>query len=308
MTHVVTLLVILFLLLASCGRNPASKSTPPPPDLSRKYQFYLSELESHKDSYGFVTPKGDSLLFTCLANFAGSTADYTKALVDGRPIRHPEITSADSSTPISKDMMMGVMYCAYSARDSGFVSSIREYGEKNNWDLCPDNIGFDNIPVEDRIGRCIMSPEVVYELAVMSGYLVSDIKPGLNFLDYVINYKDLRGFEAHLLVLRVGLVGLMRGYLTDRELAIVEFHSSRQPRNALYSAIYHKFSDGVQTSTEAILRDSNLFPNEALPASANRCTDYLWQREDEARDWAPCDSNKGHNGVDFIVAYRWMMI
>jgi hypothetical protein len=67
--------------------------------------------------------------------------------------------------------------------------------------------------------------------------------------------------------------------------------------------LYNKYRDGNQQQAIDILLDESLFPSDRLPtARDNRCEEYLWQRDDDPKDWGPCDSDRVHDGVDFLFA------
>lgn len=110
-------------------------------------------------------------------------------------------------------------------------------------------------------------------------------------------------YQAHLTVLHAFLRGLVYGALTDLEVKTIKSQVDRQPRNAFYQAVYHRFTDGDQTTATRLLMDESFFPADALPTSANYCTDYLWQRDDGTANWTPCpDEAKTHTGADWLVA------
>jgi hypothetical protein len=98
--------------------------------------------------------------------------------------------------------------------------------------------------------------------------------------------------------------GLMYGGLSDVEMVIVKDQAKRQPRNALYQAILHKFTDGDQTLALATLMDKTLFPEEHLPTSAERSSSYLWERDQETADWQPgTGAEETFTGTDFLFAF-----
>jgi hypothetical protein len=88
--------------------------------------------------------------------------------------------------------------------------------------------------------------------------------------------------------------------LTDYE--TLRRYVEESPRNALMHALYHKYKDGDQSKTIAILMDETLFPSDRLPHPKDRCEEYLWQRDDLPKDWQPCDKQGVHDGVDFLLA------
>ena len=70
-----------------------------------------------KNEYGLIRMGGsigDSALFSCLGKAAGAL-DFDPMVLfkDGKPVRHPDITPSVSATPISKDMVNGILWCAW---------------------------------------------------------------------------------------------------------------------------------------------------------------------------------------------------
>jgi hypothetical protein len=110
------------------------------------------------------------------------------------------------------------------------------------------------------------------------------------------------GFEKHL-----DAVALLTKAMVGDGLNLVEYeeirkYSQESPRNALFSALYNKHRDGNQQQAIDILLDGSLFPSDRLPTSKERCEEYLWQRDNDPKDWGPCDANRTHDGVDFLFA------
>ena len=305
-------LLLTSLLLVGCGggREEVEPTMGLEPVLASRLEakdkLYRANMTKFQDSYGFLAPKGDSLLFTCLYNFTGGGVNYRPAVVNGRPLRHPEITPADSKTPISRDMMEGLLYCLSTAKDLSTLEAVITFLDDNAGNLCGKDYSGFVVPIADIIGRCTITPTLAFEIRILWQQLAN--VPALGFIpfDNLLVFKDLTGFEAHLLMIRLGLMGINRGYLTSEELNIVQYHTNRQPRNALYSAIYHRFTDGRFEDAAAILDNEDLFPSSHNPTSQTRCADYLWQREDAPKDWSGCGDNIEYNGLDFILAYYWI--
>jgi len=93
----------------------------------------------------------------------------------------------------------------------------------------------------------------------------------------------------------------MRGGISEADYELLRIYQNESPNNALIKALYHKYKDGNQDETIAILLNTSLFPEDRLPNAKDRCEEYLWQRN-PGPDWQPCDSNKIHDGVDFLFA------
>ena len=78
-------------------------------------------------------------------------------------------------------------------------------------------------------------------------------------------------------------------------------HYERNPDNALFAVAYHKIKDGDYSEPTATLLNERYFPADRLPTSKDRCTEYLWQRENDD-DWESCKDKETHSGTDFLFA------
>jgi hypothetical protein len=110
------------------------------------------------------------------------------------------------------------------------------------------------------------------------------------------------GFEKHLDAIDLILKAMIGGGLDPIQYEEIRKYSEASPRNALFAALYNKYRDGNQQQAIDILLDEKLWPSDRLPTARDRCEEYLWQRDDDPKDWGPCDSDKVHDGVDFLIA------
>ena len=300
---------ILLLLLSACD-NPFKKDNPkqetvtePKQEILDRWDIYLEGAKSYLDSYGLVVMGhdaiGDSALFSCLARNAGVT-DFNPEILftpEGKPIRHPDISPKYSSTPISKDMVNGILWCLYDysfenkSHALELVERMIKYGRANKdkdlWSFCTKE-DIETYDIDDKryYGRCVMTPAVskdTYRLAMMLGWECdSDCKitmqTGTNLP------SNNTGFRRHLAVLTTVRNGLIEGALNDNSLEIVLENAAKDvPRNALFHVAYHMFLDGNQSEAFKQANDKSLFPLNSVPTDQNYCTDYLYQR-DETRD------------------------
>lgn len=311
-------------------------------EVSEQLAVYRPLIRGQADSYGLMVMDGsigDSALFSCLAYAAGA-AEFDPAVLfteEGRPLRHPDIYDNAPSpgepdyeegkfTTISKDMVNGVLWCLHTLgkKDKDKARSLvekmiaygRSHKEKNLWKFCTDQDRVTyNISDERWYGRCLMTPAIVkdtYRVAVSLGWSCdTDCQIVMNTTGTNIP-SDNTGFERHLAVLTTVRNGLVEGAINDNSLRIVlENAANAQPRNAMYQAAYHLFGDGDQASTYAALGDESLFPKDRLPTSAQYCSDYIFQRDDDSAsskkepDWLPCgDGSDGPQGrgIDWAFA------
>jgi hypothetical protein len=139
-----------------------------------------------------------------------------------------------------------------------------------------------------------MTPSMIAFLQELLGQFVLQMESA--------SYKAKQGYEKHLDAVHIITASMKRGGVLPQDYETIRLYAEESPRNALFQALYHRFKDGDQTQAVAILLDEKLFPSDRLPTSADRCEEYLWQRDDRPNDWEPCDKGKQHDGVDFLVA------
>lgn len=297
-------------------------------EVKSKLDVYRPLVTAQLDEHGLVTmggSVGDSALFSCLARSAGAASfDPAILFVNGKPIRHPNIAPGISRTPVSKDMVSGILWCLYDLHKKGNTDHAKELvramidfgkahkltiGTELGWMFCTDEdrVAY-SIKDEDWFGRCFMPPATIkdiYRVAKLVGVECDQTCQEYTILGPNIP-ADKIGFERHLAVTGTVRNGLVEGAINDNSLKIVLKNAAEaQPRNALYLAAYHTFLDGYQADSYAALMDESLFPADRLPTSANYCSDYLFQRDEDQKDWVPCgDGSKGPDGrgVDFIFA------
>jgi hypothetical protein len=113
-------------------------------------------------------------------------------------------------------------------------------------------------------------------------------------------FLPTKGYEAHLTVLHITLRGMMKGSITYLQKEALKYQKNRQPRNLLFRTAYAKFDDGRMDGIVHELGNMrDKFPDGELPSNANRCEQYLWQRDANSNDWRPCDGNDRHPGIDY---------
>lgn len=239
-----------------------------------KVHTYASLYPTAADSYGWGADKCDGLLFASL----GATANLPINIMQdekepGKWDRHPSFDCYPASAPstISKDMLTGLMFYLLKSGNKDALRRLETYGSAHHW-----------IMGEGEFSRVYMTPSMVLRLRAMIGKTtVSD-------------------FEDHLDALAILTNGAINGGISTTELSRIEMLLREQPRNALYGAIYHKYSDGDQTVPTDILLDESLFPADRLPTTDDRCANYLWQKSDD--EWKPCGGASQHDGIDLLFA------
>lgn len=278
------LAIMIFCLMAlACQKKTSNDPKLINPQIKEKAELYKSL------SRGWSHDKCDSLGFTALAKIAGGAQDADIYQAEGEPgrwYRSPEHDCYDlgqSKSDISKDMFTMLFPYLYLKSDKQNLQEIYDYGKANGW-----------IMGRGYISRTLMTPAMIWTLQKM-----------LN-LNYQVNPNSSEktvkaGFEKHLDAISLFTKALIGGGLDPIQYEQIRKYSEENQKNALFVALYRKYRDGNQAQAIEILLDESLFPSDRLPTSADRCEEYLWQRDDGA-DWQPCDQGKVHDGTDFLFA------
>ena len=301
-------ILLLACLLASCGKHTAQETSSPVEELRAKRDAALSHYTEAMDGSGFVGGHCDGLLFSSLGAVGGYPVDIVKAEYEpGRWERHPDrdCYPAQSASRLSKDMALGMISWAYLTGHLDVVQRFYDTAKADHWFVC------DAESTEVLLSRCLLSINLIRLMQKMLGINVFVDDWGLfpGPFDPKAESAGLlqEGFEAHLLMWRLFVTAKVDGKVDDGDLKTMQSYCETKPRNALFCAISHKFSDGDQSQATAILMDETLFPAGRLPTSSDRCEPYLWQRE-QGDDWQPCpDEKKVHDNVDFLIA-AWVVI
>jgi len=274
--------LFLILLLVSCGKHEPKKPTQVNPDVVAKAELYKSL------SKGWAHQGGcDSLGFTSLCKLSGGCGEAVITDAEGEPgrwYRNPGKRCYDdgqSKSDISKDMFIMLLPYLYASNDQQNIKEIYAYGQKNGW-----------VMGRGPLSRTFLTPPLVFLIEQMLGRWKVEVQ---------IKETTKAGYEKHLDAIYLISKWMVNGSIDSLQYEQIKKYKDENPSNALMQAIYHKFSDGDQSDTIAILLDESLFPRDRLPTAKDRCEEYLWQR-DYGDDWKPCNSDKMHDGVDFLIA------
>lgn len=275
--------LLIILALLSCTKREEQKPKEVNPQVVAKAELYKS---LHK---GWAHQEGcDSLGFTALCKLSGGCQGAIITDAEGEPgrwYRNPSKRCYDdgqSKSDISKDMLMMLFPHLYAAGDKQNLQEIYDYGKANG-----------NVMGRGPLSRTFMTPPMVWLLQRMLGMV-----PYMS--DFKSNEKKA-GYEKHLDAVALLTKAMIGGGLDPLQYEEIRRYSEDNQKNALFKALYNKYKDGDQSEAIAILLDESLFPSDRLPTAKDRCEEYLWQRDDGS-DWQPCDSNRIHDGVDFLIA------
>jgi hypothetical protein len=286
------LALISAVLVVSCGKNinPKAPLFVEKSTLIEKQVTYLELIEKHRGPSGWIKDYDcDGLLFNSIAKVSGVEGiDLHKAFDGDRWYRSPskDCYPDRSKSTISRDMLLGVLLYSAITRDSSIPESLLAYGEENGWMMG-----------EGVISRTWFS----FNLRRISAEIIklvtgNELDKYLKIPLIVTGTKE--GYQAHLESLILLIKGEW-GSLDQLDFLAVRSYYRRNPDNAVFSYLYHRYADGDFSGTVRTLLDEGLFPSDRLPTNRDRCTEYLWQRE-KGVDWQPCEKERFHSGIDFL--------
>jgi hypothetical protein len=304
-------LLLIFILIFSCSPKNKHKEQETLPvekttleRLKEKHKLYLELQPSALDEDGWPTTTSpcDAVGFLALCKTAqgcGKANYFDAEESPGKWQRNQHkncVETGKSKTSISKDMlMMGFVYGLFGMDKQtavGYFNRLEEYGKANDWIM-----GYPSETI-DHLARVYMTPTMTMTL-----YNIIQKLSGSSVEEKEVKGVSVpRGYQAHLRVLDVLIQAKINGGIDEIHLNDMTTLHERDPRNALYQAVFHRYRDGDMTEVADILLDDKLFPSDRLPSSADRCEPYLWQR-DQGKDWEGCDEGHVHNGIDFLFAY-----
>lgn len=276
--------LLLCILLFSCSKKKEVEPTFIDSSIKVKADLYRSSsLKSWTHS------KCDSLGFTALCKLAGSCqeADLFQAEENGRWYRSPEKNCYDlgeSKSDISKDMFVMLFPYLQATENKGAMKRIRGYAVSHNF-----------VMGRGELSRTLITPSMLW--------MLNSMIDGSPYVAQVQEEKLIKeGFEKHLDAIWILNKSFLKEGISQSDYEVLRTLAEDHPRNALFQALKSKFSDGNQEKAIAILLDERLFPSDRLPTARDRCEEYLWQRDEQPKDWEGCDSDTQHDGLDYIFA------
>jgi hypothetical protein len=272
-----------------------------PQEFIDRGDFYCEASKEAYQEKKYVHSKCDGAGFTSLYSTRCGGVDLSvfEDSATGKPYRSPThdcFSTGASKSEYSRDMLLMRMVGAWRHKDLAWVNRMISYGEKNSWVIC------DAIDDATKIGRCVVSPSLYSVLYDMQSRLEGVAPSSLTLQkdEDAVGLKD--DFEAHLEVLKIWLEGEIYGAITDTQLMKLEGYAKRESENALFLAVYAKYSNGDFSNS---LKSLERFPAGRLPNSSDWATEYLYQRSmmrDGApnKDWKPGpDASEVFSGTDY---------
>lgn len=279
-------------LMTGCGKDhTVAQGTAFHDDqLDHTAALYAAQVGMVRDGDGFIEfTDCDSLLFSSLAAVGmGSPINLVAARQsDGRwqrrPLSYIPCYPDHSDTTISWDMLLGVMWYGWANHDLAMLESIWDYGHSRSW-----------IMGDGARSIVTLIPQHVALLAQLIFKLGgADHEERRIPADFP---KGFDSFQAHLLALEILLHRAAYDGLPASAPAAVSDLVSRHPDNPLFLC-----ADGDYRGAADLLNSGAYWPHDRLPTSADRCEQWVPQRDGP---WAPCDDGKTHSGGDLLFVWR----
>jgi len=278
------ILVACILAIVGCGSSHKTKPLPSKPtpteQLQDKYNLYLSlQTDSLRDDC-------DGLLFRALAYVGGNThiniMEHYKA-----PLwyRSPD-NACTGTTTISRDMITGLLWWTWRTKNLEVASQLKQYAEDHAFKMGEGD------------PRVYLTPQLYNTLFYIHKRLSGSTK---NSTIPTIWDTKLFGYQAHIQMLHILLRAEIELFVQDKELEVIKAMFEREPSNALFAYAYAKYVSGSYEHVINLLLTMPQMPNDRLPTSHDRCTQWLWQRLSTTENWFPCpDKNETYSGGDFL--------
>ena len=290
------ILVVLGFALFGCGakRSSDGPTTSAAALLQNKYDSYNSlMLQQTVDPNGFVDVKYcDSLLETSLANPAAelSAAEVESGRWLRRPVSYPECyASKGSSSDISRDMLLGVMYRCFISDNVDCLHRLWDYGSNHTW-------------IMGKEGKTtIFSPDYIALLA-QEIYVLSN--GASNYTVRIFTFPQLvpaSGYEAQLQVIFSILREKAYKVTTPLQIELYNKLADQNPNNPLMLAAAGRYTD----ATNLLL---NNWPNGRLPTTSDWCSNWLLSDAPDSSGRQACPTeNETHSGGDLLLPARLIL-
>lgn len=297
-------ILILALALTACHSKRQEPDDTPPmpsPELVAKQALYARLSDAVRDGDGFIeTQECDSIHWSALLSAVTHPFNVRAAMDDDRRVyrrplaSYPECyASGGSASTVSNDALLMVLAYAVATKDLDLARDIFSFGHDHSWRMG------DGDPF-----RTIMRPTLysLYARAVLA--LGGPDFPERQLPTFVAGGDTLAtGFDAHLAVVSLLTLLKIEGNLPEAGVDVLRRQVERQPNNALFQAALGRFEASHRWVAQQLLMNEAWWPNDRLPTSADRCEQWLTQRDEDEKDWVPCpDEGRTHSGGDFLFA------
>lgn len=260
--------------------------------LKAKMTIYKTLLPKHQDQFGFVmTDKCDSTLYSGLLGSVGVGVDIKAArLANGFWERRPlnPCYGSGSKSSFSRDMLVGLLWWIWRNKDLKLAEELYQHFKQNNFVM---GLG-DPSRLLVMSGLEATLAEIIFKLGGKNHFLARRQSQSWPL--------TLRGYEVHLSMLHLLLVGELKGGITKDMMKSLE-HYGKDSCFAIVQFAYGLYVSGDLSQAAQTLLNSNLWPDNRLPTNKDRSADWL-HTQDNPNDYKSSPDNDVHEfaGADFI--------
>jgi len=302
--------ILLVLTLAACSHSTKSQPTTANVDqLRTKAANYIAWGKAQAgliDGQGFPTDDAcDALERACLYMAGGAKVNYAAAEDPTTPglwyrdsARTCGPANNTSESRFSRDMADGLGLCLWQADDTQRAKDTIAYVNANQGYIDPDAKILLGVPLAYLFETLIAKADSTPLPTAPSDPNVEDTTQTASLTTPVLS-----NYVAHLTEIGILWDGLMHGGVSAVEMDVLKNEAAAMPRNALFQAILHKYTDGDQSAALTVAMDETLFPNDRLPTSCDHHASYLWEWDVDSNwqpDPAPCVT---WAGTDLVFLY-----
>lgn len=302
-------LLLLALLLAACTGKVHPRTVPEdiaeaPHTFDALADTYAAMQGAVSDQRGWVElDRCDALLWASLRAAAGVAVDVDDAQDPDRPGRwlrrpldRPECYAAgESASTISRDMLLGVFWWAWTARRGDVVEDLWAYGSVRDWFMGDGRLFGTDTWLN---GNMVV---LLARLCVRLNAVCSDAADGLALIPLRWDEDDVRGYQRHLEVLQILLSGELDSSISDAALQRLRKHDAEQPRNPLFAAARALYDGLPLAEVDARL---GAWPSDRLPQSSDWCSSWRTEVEDGSSGALPCGDGRTHSGGEVLFIRR----
>jgi hypothetical protein len=271
-------------------------------NLQATSDLYKQALPGEMDENGFIfTDTCDSLLWTGLVSAADPAVNVNiqTAESNGQWFRRPNHDCGpqwgNSRSTISRDQILGLYWFIWKHQDLKLAISIYNTWYNNNWLMTGTGTP----------GELLLSSTEMSELALMIQRMGGSV-PDMEAMTLLpVSWDTTPGYISHLTVWHILLEGDIRGYISQDELNVLTTIYNSNHGNPLFSAAYHKYTDGnFQEAMDELNHNTQWYPQDHLPNNSNYCSIWLPETTYGSGDTNPCINTAGpgdNKGFELMV-------
>ncbi len=289
------LIALIFVTFVSCSKPTVDEKALPNDKISALKKRYEEKYQEAKEKFdkktGWPSARDcDGTLWAGLAKASRADfvrlelAEYDAGEIHRRPESSGECYPGESASTVSRDMLLGYLFGAWRTGEKNSVRRLRSYGEAHAWIM--------GRPAE-RIGEVLLTGNMIGLLGRMSCKMevgcpvYSKIPP--------LYTKASQDYVKHLTVLFILLQGevhdgvvvsydptVSQDYpgevvttdITKDEKKILEQLHEEDPSDALMSAAYHLYDDGVFDEAIDLLLGDYVYPTYVRAEHVDETENY----------------------------------